>query len=146
MIVWAAAAAGPTRGAAQSPMYRATWGWWAVAAGAGAFAALPEALHLPRGAPACAPCDPAGLPGIDRWVVGLDSRGAGTASDLLILGVAGGGLLASVSGLPGDRARGNAAMLVNTVSPLLRQDEVRFVAVAISGPTSCSRSVGTHWL
>ena len=116
MIVWAAAAAGPTRGAAQSPMYRATWGWWAVAAGAGAFAALPEALHLPRGAPACAPCDPAGLPGIDRWVVGLDSRGAGTASDLLILGVAGGGLLASVSGLPGDRARGNAAMLVNTVA------------------------------
>jgi membrane-associated phospholipid phosphatase len=116
MIAWAAAAASPARGAAQAPAYRAGWSSWAVATGAGGFAALPGLLRLPRGAAPCAPCDPAGLPGIDRWVVGLDSRGAGTGSDLLLLGVAGGGLLASVSSVSGDRARGNAAMLVNAVA------------------------------
>ena len=118
IIAWAAVAAGPACGAAQggAPAYQAGWSSWAVAAGAGGFSALPEMLRLPRGAPPCAPCDPAGLPGIDRWVVGLDWRGARAGSDLLLLGVAGGGLLASVSGVPGDRARGNAAMFVNAVA------------------------------
>jgi membrane-associated phospholipid phosphatase len=109
-------AASPARGAAQAPVYRSGWSSWAMAAGAGGLAALPEILRLPPGAPSCAPCDPAGLPGIDRWVVGLDSRGAGTGSHLLLLGVAGGGLVASVSGVSADRARGNAAMLVNAVA------------------------------
>ncbi len=115
VIAWAAAAAGPARGAAQAPAYRAGWSSWAVAIGAGGFARLPGILRLPRGAPTCAPCDPAGLPGIDRWIVGLDSRGAATGSTLLLLGVGGGGLLASVSGIPADRARGNAAVFVNAV-------------------------------
>jgi membrane-associated phospholipid phosphatase len=53
------------------------------------------------------------LPGIDRWVVGRDSRAAGTGSNLVLLGVAGGGLLASMSGIPADRARGNAAVMLN---------------------------------
>jgi len=117
-LVWALTltAAIPTRGAAQAPEYRAGWGSVAVAAGAGVFAALPGMLHLPRGAAPCAPCDPAGLPGIDRWVVGNDSRAAGTGSNLVLLGVVGGGLLGSVRGVSGDRARGNAAMLVNAVA------------------------------
>jgi membrane-associated phospholipid phosphatase len=113
LIAWAGAAAVPALSGAQAPVYRAGWSAWAVAAGAGGFAALPELLHLPRGAPPCAPCDPAGLPGIDRWVVGHASRSAGTGSNVLLLGVAGGALLASVSGLPAERARGNAAMGVN---------------------------------
>jgi len=106
----------PVRGAAQAPEYRAGWGAVAVAAGAGGLAALPEMLHLPRGAAPCAPCDPARLPGIDRWVVGLDSRDAGTGSNLTLVGVVGGGLLASAGGIPEDRARGNAAMVVNAVA------------------------------
>jgi membrane-associated phospholipid phosphatase len=114
LIAWMATI--PAVSAAQAPAYRAGWSSWAVAAGAGGFAALPGMLRLPRGAPPCAPCDPAGLPGIDRWVVGLDSRGAGTGSNVLLLGVAGGGFVASVSGVSGDRARGNAALLVNAVA------------------------------
>ena len=99
----------PVRGAAQAPAYRDGWGSWTVAAGAGVFAALPEWLNLPRGAPPCAPCDPATLSGIDRWVVGLDSRGAGTGSNVVVAGVVGGGFLAS-------KTRGNAAMLANAVA------------------------------
>ena len=113
LIAWAGAAAVPAPGAAQAPAYRAGWGAWAVVAGAGSLAALPELLHLPRGAPPCAPCDPAGLAGIDRWVVGHDSRAAGTGSSFVLLGVAGGSLLASMRGLPADRASGNAAVMLN---------------------------------
>ena len=93
----------------QAPAYRDGWRPWTVAAGAGAFAALPAVLHLPRGAAPCAPCDPASLSGIDRWVVRLDSRGAGTGSNVVLLGVVGGGLLAS-------RTSANAAMMVNAVA------------------------------
>ena len=120
LVVWlaTAAAAAPARGTAQAPAYRVGWSSWGLAAGAGGFAALPGVLRLPRGAPSCAPlpCDPAGLSGIDRWVIGHDSRGAGIGSNLVLLGVAGGGLLASVSGVNGDGARGNAAMLANAVA------------------------------
>jgi len=93
----------------QAPAYRDGWRPWTVAAGAGAFAALPAVLHLPRGAAPCAPCDPASLSGIDRWVVRLDARGAGTGSNVVLLGVVGGGLLAS-------RTSANAAMMVNAVA------------------------------
>jgi membrane-associated phospholipid phosphatase len=109
LLVWGTAAAIPARVAAQAPVYKSGWTSWAIAAGAGGFAALPGILHLPRGTAPCAPCDPAGLTGIDRWVVKLDSRGAGTGSNVVLVGVVGGGLLAS-------RTRGNAAMVVNTVA------------------------------
>jgi len=94
---------------AQAPAYRDGWRPWTAAAGAAAFAALPAVLHLPRGAAPCAPCNPATLSGIDRWVVRLDSRGAGTASNVVLVGVVGGGLLASKTG-------GNAAMMANAVT------------------------------
>ena len=108
-LTTAAAVAG--RGAAQggAPAYRSGWRSWSVAAGAGVFAALPSMLRLPRGAPACAPCDPASLGAIDRWVVRLASEGAGTGSNVVLVGVVGGGLLAS-------RTSGNAAMITNTVA------------------------------
>ena len=93
----------------QAPAYRDGWRPWTVAVGAGAFAALPAVLHLPRGAPSCAPCDPLTLSPFDRWVVRLDSRAAGTASNVVLAGVVGGGLLAS-------RTRGNLAMMVNAVA------------------------------
>ena len=93
----------------QAPAYRDGFGSWSVAAGAGAFATLPALLHLPRGPAPCAPCDPNTLSGIDRWVVRLDARGARTASNALLFGVVGGGLLAS-------ETRGNAAMMANAVA------------------------------
>jgi len=94
---------------AQGPTYRDGWRSWAVAGGAGGLAVLPVVLHLPRSAPSCAPCDPLTLSPFDRWVVRLDSRGAGTASNVLVASVVGGGLLAS-------RSRGNVAMMVNAVA------------------------------
>ena len=104
-----AAATLPACGAAQTPRYRSGWKPWSVAASAGALAALPGLLHLPRGAPSCAPCDPAKLAGIDRWVVRLDSKGAGTGSNVVLVGLVGGGFLAS-------ETRGNAAMMANAVA------------------------------
>jgi len=80
-----------------------------VAVGAGGLAVLPGLLHLPAGAAPCAPCDPTTLAPIDRWVVRLDAKGAGTASNVILVGVVGGGLLAS-------ETRGNAAMMVNAVA------------------------------
>lgn len=106
LIAWMAAA---PAAAAQAPAYRSGWGAWTVAVGVSGFASLPVILHLPRGAPPCAPCNPATLTPIDRWVVRLDSRGAGAGSNVLLVGVVGGGLLAS-------RTRGNGAMIVNAVA------------------------------
>ncbi len=109
LVALAAAVAIATPGAAQTPAYRAGWQSWALAGGVGGLAALPGLLHLPRGAPSCAPCDPAKLAGIDRWVVSLSSRGAGIGSNVVLLGVVGGGLLAS-------ETRGNTAMMANAVA------------------------------
>ena len=114
LVAWASVAAIPARGAAQNPAYRTGWGSWTSVVVAGAFAELPSMLHLPRGAPACAPCDPASLAPIDRWVVRRDSRAAGTGSNVVLVGMVAGGVVASLSGMPAERARGSAAMLANT--------------------------------
>ena len=101
---------------AQRAAYSAGWGDVATVGGGGLLALLPASLRLPHGPPPCAPCDPAGLWGIDRWAVHpVDSR-AGRASDVLLLGVAGSAGLASVLGVPADRARGNAAVYLDAVS------------------------------
>lgn len=93
------------------PVY--TSGWQDAAAilvgGGLAFAAT---RIVPPAAP-CAPCDPATLLGIDRWVLGSNSSAARAGSDILVLGVVGGSALASVTGMDHTRARGNAAVLVN---------------------------------
>lgn len=109
LVALAGAALIAAPGASQAPAYRAGWQSWAIAGGVGGLAALPGLLRLPRGAPSCAPCDPAKLAAIDRWVVSLDSKGASTASNVLVVGVAGGGVLAAES-------RGNRAMMANAVA------------------------------
>lgn len=114
LVAWASAVTIPARGAAQAPAYQTGWGPWTMAVVAGGFAELPGVLRLPRGAPPCAPCDPATLASIDRWVVRRDSRAAGTGSNVVLFGVLAGGVVASVSGMPAERARGNAAMLANS--------------------------------
>src|SRR3989442_7690965 len=94
--------------------YRVTW-LDAVSVGtAGALYVLPAALGLPNGAPSCAPCDPASLPGVDRWALRPVSATAATASNLLLVGVAGSAAFLSVHGLAGARARRAAAGLSNS--------------------------------
>jgi len=95
------------------PVYTAGWAD-AVAVLAGGGLVLASTQVTPPAA-TCAPCDPATLPGIDRWVVGANSSAARTGSDILVFGVIGGGALASVTGMDRDRARGNAAVFANAV-------------------------------
>jgi len=106
----------PSTLAAQRAAYTAGWGDVATVGGAGLLALLPAGLSLPHGPPPCAPCDPAGLWGIDRWAVHPVDARAGSASDVLLLGVAGSAGLASVLGVPAGRARGNAAVYWDAVS------------------------------
>src|SRR5207249_6275143 len=69
----------PIVGQEPAAPYRVTW-FDAVSVGtAGALYVLPAALGLPKGAPSCAPCDPASLPGVDRWALRRVSATAGTA-------------------------------------------------------------------
>src|SRR2546428_6856402 len=83
---------------------------------AGALYVLPAALGLPHGGPSCAPCDPASLPGVDRWALRPFSGTPAAASSLLLVGVAGSAAFFSVNRLAGEPARGNAAVLTNSVA------------------------------
>jgi len=98
------------------PRYRA--GWWDVAsvAVAGTAYLLPSALGLPKNGPSCVPCNPASLPGIDRWVVGPVSNSADIGSDVVLAGVAGLTAFVGLTGQTSDQLRGNFAMFANTAS------------------------------
>ena len=52
--------------AATQDRYRVAWWDAASVLVAGGLSVIPQAAGLPRGAPPCAPCDPASLPGIDH--------------------------------------------------------------------------------
>jgi membrane-associated phospholipid phosphatase len=95
--------------------YSAGWADVVVVSAAGVTTLVPKLLVRPRGAPSCAPCSPAGLPGIDRWVVGANSSIARRGSDVLMIGINGlaTGLVA-VDRSPGQ-ARGSLAVLANSV-------------------------------
>ena len=70
----------------QAP-YRVTW-WDAASVGtAGALSLLPVALDLPRGRPACVPCDPASVPAIDRAGLHNASGAVAGASSVVLAGV-----------------------------------------------------------
>ena len=109
VLGWAAAAQ-------DSVTYRAAWGDAASVGIAGGLYLLPDALGLPHGAPSCAPCDPATLPGVDRWAVRPVSSGAGIASNIALAGVAGFTALASLQALPARQWRGNVAVLANAAA------------------------------
>jgi len=103
--------------------YRAGW-WDAATAGVAAgLAVIPVATDLPRGAPPCAPCDPASLPGIDRVALHTFSRSAGTASTVLLAGVIGLSGVASLDGATARQARGHAAVLANSLTWTLAATE-----------------------
>ncbi|HMA41962.1 MAG TPA: phosphatase PAP2 family protein [Gemmatimonadales bacterium] len=95
--------------------YSAGWADIAAVSAAGVATLVPKLLILPRGTPSCAPCSPAGLPGIDRWVVGANSPVARRGSDVLLMGISGLAVgLVAVDRSPGE-ARGSLAVLANAV-------------------------------
>jgi membrane-associated phospholipid phosphatase len=50
---------------------------------------IPNIFSINNGLPTCAPCDPATLPGIDRWAVSTERTEWDTVSDVMILVLAG---------------------------------------------------------
>lgn len=113
LLAWCYASAAPAAG--QGP-YRLTWWDAASVTGAGALAVLPAALALPHGLPSCAPCDPTSVPGIDRAGLRTFSGGAAKASNVLLAGLVGGAGFAVLRGIDPARARGNAAVLLNSLA------------------------------
>src|SRR5262249_10600739 len=61
-------------------------------------------------------CDPATLPGIDRWTVRPVVSSADIGSDVVLGGVALWTAVAGLSGLPAEQWRGNFAMFANTAT------------------------------
>src|SRR2546422_8121810 len=90
----------PVEGQQAAALYRVRWSDAASVGTAGVLYVLPGALGLPHGAPSCAPCDPATLPGVDRWALRPASETGDVASDLVLAGVAGFTALAGLHGLP----------------------------------------------
>lgn len=97
-----------------TPRYSVGWGD-AASIGGGALLAGAGILARPPAA-SCAPCDRAGLIGLDRGVLGWNSADARLGSHVLLVSVAGGAALASVTGLEPARARGNVVVLAQAIS------------------------------
>src|SRR6184192_915193 len=102
--------------AATQDRYRVAWWDAASVLVAGGLSVIPQAAGLPRGAPPCAPCDPASLPGIDRAALHTFSGSAGTASSVLLAGVVAGSGLASLAGATPAQVRGHAAVYANALA------------------------------
>ena len=104
------------RPAATQDRYRVAWWDGASLLAAGGLSLIPEAAGLPRGAPPCAPCDPASLPAIDRAALHTFSGSAGTASSVLLVGVVAGSGLASLAGATPAQVRGHAVVYANALA------------------------------
>lgn len=101
------------------PPYRVTWWDAASVATGGALFALPSALSLPKGSAACGspvPCDPATLPGIDRWAVTTVSEPLSDVSTALLGGVGVFTGYVALHGLPREQWRGNFVVLASTAA------------------------------
>ena len=107
---------GSAQGQTPTTVYSASWADVAAVSLSGAAAVLPELLKLPKGPPSCAPCSPSSLPGIDRWAVSQHSGLATSASNVLLLGIGGATTYLAVHDRGGPQARGNLAVLANTVT------------------------------
>lgn len=106
-----------------SVRYRVSaWDAASVATG-GVLALIPQAAGLPTGPAPCGPCDPTRVPSIDRAALHNASGGAGTASSLLLLGVAGFSGLASLDGATAAQVRGHLAVFANSLTWTLATTE-----------------------
>lgn len=65
------------------------WPDGAIVGAVGALTVVPEAFKADLPHATCAPCDPSGLWGIDRGILGPERRGAARASDAALLGAGG---------------------------------------------------------
>src|SRR5206468_12663338 len=101
----------PIVGQEPAAPYRATWADAVTVGTAGVLYVLPGALWLPHGAPSCAPCDPATLPGVDRWAVRTVSEPADAATDVVPASQAGFTAVTPLRGLPPGLLRGNYVVL-----------------------------------
>src|SRR6266513_307724 len=102
--------------AATQDRYRVAWWDAASVLVAGGLSVIPQAAGLPRGAPPCAPCDPAALPGIDHVALHTFSASAGTASSVLLAGVVAGSGLVSLAGATPAQLRGHAVVYANALA------------------------------
>src|SRR5256885_16503063 len=102
--------------AATQDRYRVAWWDAASVLVAGGLSVTPEAAGLPRGAPPCAPCDPASLPGIDRAALHTFSGSAGTASGVLLASVVAFSGVASLEGATPAQIRGHVAVYANALT------------------------------
>ena len=75
---------------AETTPWRISIGQVASVVGAMSVGLIPTIFSINDTLPTCAPCDPATLPGIDRWVVSTERTGWGDASGVGILALAGG--------------------------------------------------------
>ena len=115
-VALALALPGPPATAQTAPgiRYRLTWSDVASVPLGAVLYVSPNRLGMPRAKPACAPCDPATLLGIDRLAVRPTSNTADVASDAALYFVAGWTALAGLGGLPPQQWQGNFATFANT--------------------------------
>jgi PAP2 superfamily len=116
VLLIASTTAGVSQGQPAEFRYTANWVDVAAVTTIGVTGFLPGLLKLPSGPPSCAPCNPADLPGIDRWVVGADSKVARRSSDVLLIGMGGVASFVAAHGRSPQQARGNLAVIANSIS------------------------------
>ncbi len=75
---------------AETTPWEVSIGQVASVVGAVSVGFIPAIFNINEGLPTCAPCDPATLPGIDRWVVSTERTQFDAVSDVAILVLAGG--------------------------------------------------------
>lgn len=115
-LLGAASVPGRANGQSDGVVYRANWADIALVTVSGAAALLPSLFELPHGAPSCAPCNSAGLSGVDRWAVGQHSSLAQTGSNLMLVGIGGVSTYLTLHDRSPAQARGNLAVLANSIS------------------------------
>jgi membrane-associated phospholipid phosphatase len=114
-VLWLPGRPAPAQ-TAPSVRYRVSWWDAASVSTSGVLYFTPIALGLPHGAPSCAPCDPATLPGIDRVSVRPVSTAAVLGSDVALTAVAGWAAFAGLSGLPRNQWQENLLIFANTAT------------------------------
>jgi membrane-associated phospholipid phosphatase len=115
LLLWLPARPAPAQ-TAQAVRYRVSWLDAASVSAGGILYFTPSALGLPHSGPSCAPCDPATLPGIDRWALRPVSNAADVGSDVALAAVVGWTALAGLGGLPAAQWQGNLVTFANTAS------------------------------